>query len=136
MGPDGRHGDVEDHAATGMIGSLHCQIEQIPDDQRLGFTALEAPGVDDTADHDLDGVDAVDPGHRDEDAVPGKQLDDESFYPGRVAARPSLDDDVAHLSNLVASAVEHRQTPDPGNEDRRRSGRCHELSIPASARLV
>ena len=68
--------------------------------------------------------------------MPGEQLDDEPFHPGRVAARPSLDDDVAQLSNLVTSAVEHRQTPNPGDEDRRRSGRCHDLSIPAFKQLV
>src|SRR5215212_4553608 len=132
MGPDGSHGDVEDHRPTGMIGSLHCQIEQVPDDQRLRFTTLESPGVDDTADHDLNRVDAVDSGHRNEDAMPGEQLDHEPLHPGRVAARPSLDDDVANLSDLITSAVEHGQTADPGNEDRRRSGRCHELSIPDS----
>ena len=63
---------------------------------------------------DLDGVDAAHPDHRDEDPVPGEQLDDQPLDPRRPAAGPALDDHVADLADLVAGAVEDRQTRGSG----------------------
>ena len=64
--------------------------------------ALEPTGVDHAGDDDLDGVDAAHPGHRDEDPVPGEQLDHQPLDPRRAHPGPTLDDDVPDPPDLVA----------------------------------
>ena len=63
-----------------------------------------------------------DPGHRDEDPVPGEQLHHQALDPRRPTVGAALQHDVAHLAHLVPGIVEDRQAADPRDEDRGR--RC------------
>ena len=95
-----------------MIDAVHRQVEQVVDDERLGLAALEAPGVDHTGDDDLERVDAGGADHRDEDPVPGEELDDETLHAGGEQAGATLHDDVTQPAHLVARRVEDRQAAD------------------------
>src|SRR6185436_21157766 len=92
---------------------------------------FEAPRVHDAGDHHLDAADAADPGHRDEDPMPGEQLHDQTLDPRGASVGPPLDDDVADLTHLVPSVVEDRQAANPGDEDRGRGGR-HAADYPSA----
>ena len=63
-------------------------------------------------DHDLDRVDARRADHRDEDAVPGEELDDQALDPRRQQPGPALHEDVTQPPDLVARRVEDRQATD------------------------
>ena len=95
-----------------MVGTLHSEVEEIVDHQHFRLAALEAAGVDDTADDYLKAVDAAYPGHRNEDSVTREQLDDQALHSWRSPGSPSLYDDVALLPHLVPGAVEDWQAPD------------------------
>ena len=130
---DRSHGHVEDHR-RGRAGrsaarsrSNRSSITSVSDSRRSKRRVLTTPEIT-----TCDGVDAAHPGHRDEDPVPGEQLDHQALDPRGMAAGPALHHDVAHLAHLVPGVVEDRQVPDPGDEDRGR--RCrHGAIIPAAA---
>ena len=122
MGPDGPHGDIEDHPRPA------CSVRSTARSNRSPTTSVSIHGV---------GIAAV-------LTTPlimtwtasmlWTRAIEMKMRCGRTARRrppadprrvaPPALDDVAHLSDLVTGAVEHRQTPDPGDEDRRRGRRC------------
>ncbi len=108
-----------------MVEPLDGEVEQVVDHQRLGVASLEPAGVDHSGDHHLDGVDAADPSHLDEDPVPSEEFDDETLDSRRPTIGSTLHDDIAHLAHLVACAVQDRQAPDARDEDRGRRCRSH-----------
>jgi hypothetical protein len=134
MGAHLSHGDVKNGSRAGVVSALHGQVEKITNDQGLRFPPLEAPGVDHSANHYLLGIDAANPSHRDEDPLPGEQLDNQPLYPWRATSCSALNDDVSYLADLVTGTVQHRQTSDPRDEDRCRCRSWHASSIPAAKR--
>jgi hypothetical protein len=87
---------------------LDREVEEVVDHQGLGLASLETAGVDHARDHDLDGVDALHPHHRHEDAVPCEELDHQTLDPGRASGRTALHEDVSHPAHLVTRTVEDR----------------------------
>ena len=73
------------------------------------------------------GLDAGDPAHRHEDAVPVRDLDDQAEHAGRLPVGAQHGDGVAHLPELVAVGVEHVDARQPGDEDA--VARAHRCSV-------
>ncbi len=123
------HRDVEHHALD--LGATHGDllVEHLADDEGLGGTLREPAHVEQPGGDHLAGVDAGDPGHRREDLAPAEHLDHQPDHAwlrdqrGRTGAHH--DHDVAHLADLVALGVEHRQPGEAGREDAGRRG-AHE----------
>ena len=67
--------------------------------------------------HDGVGLDAGDPAHRDEDAMPVLQLDDQAEDARWLAVERSVVDGLAHAAELITVRVEYADAGEPGDED-------------------
>ena len=100
------HRDVGDRDELVGLGERDLAVEQVAEHQRLGFTLGEAAQADRAGRHDRAGLDAGDPGDRQEDRAARRHLDDESEHARLLGAGPEQHDDVAHPADLVAVRIE------------------------------
>ena len=89
-------------AGPRAVAELDLAVQQLGQHQRLGRALLEPAHVDQARADDLAPVDVGDPGHRQEDPAPPRNLDHEADRLGARSPVPEHDDDVAHPADLVA----------------------------------
>ncbi|CAM5469607.1 hypothetical protein SALBM135S_04021 [Streptomyces alboniger] len=111
------HRHVEDGHLLAALYETDPAVEHLAEDEPLGGPLLEAPYVEHAGGDDLARLDAGDACHGQEDAAPGRQLDDEAEQPRRPAAHPEYRHEVTDAADLVAVGVEDGDAGEMGHED-------------------
>ncbi|MGX1091417.1 hypothetical protein RKD47_002098 [Streptomyces albogriseolus] len=111
------HRQVQDGDLLAGVHQRHPPVEQLAEHQPLGGPLLEAADVEHPGGDDLAGLHGGHPGHGQEDAAPGGELDHQAEQPGRTTAGAQDDDEIAHAADLVARRVEDGDTGDVRDEE-------------------
>src|SRR5262249_28593872 len=101
------HRRVHDAHPPTVLADRHRPVQQLAQYQQLAGPPLEAPHVH-RAGAERDGValDARDPSHWDEDAMPVQQFDDEPEHARRLPPDPEGGDGLAYPADLITVRIE------------------------------